>query len=59
MASGNLKAMERRRARLKEGDGGSDIRWAEVGGVLPRKLRRGRGSMEVWHLSWGQWEAWF
>lgn len=51
LASKDSKAMARRRDRLKEGDCGSDIKWAEVDRALPRKLRRLRGSTEVWHLS--------
>lgn len=51
LASDDSKAMARRRDRLKEGDCGSDMKWAEMGGALPRKLRRPRGSTEVWHLS--------
>lgn len=43
LASDSSKAVARRRGRLKEGDCGNDMKWAEVGGALSRKLSRGRG----------------
>lgn len=37
LASDYSKAVARRRDRLRGGDCGRDIKWAEVGGALPRK----------------------